>query len=223
MPLLSFPPAPAHRPSRLPALTVLGVSVAAWALLAWQVHTGGPLPALDDSLARWMHQVAQPGLLHAFSLLSALHTLPPLLAASLLVGALAWWRGDRFWSWLLPVSLLGGACLNMAWKGWFQRERPGYSGLADLLASYSFPSGHALHAGVFYGMLALMAWQKLADRPAVRAVAVSAALTMALLVAASRVVLGVHYLSDVVAGLLGGLAWSALLMAVLAPPLRTRR
>jgi membrane-associated phospholipid phosphatase len=220
---LSMPPAPAHRPSRLPALTVMLLASAAWALLAWQVHSGGPLLAWDDQLARWVHQVAQPGLIQSFSLLSAAHTLPPLLAASLVLGGWAWWRGDRFWSWLLPLSLMGGACLNMAWKGYFERERPGYSGLADLISSYSFPSGHALHAGVFYGMLALMAWQKLAEQPGRRALVVAAALLMAVLVAASRVVLGVHYLADVVAGLLGGLAWSALLMAILVPPFRAPR
>lgn len=222
MPALLTSP-PATRPSRLPALSVMLLAGLAWSVLAWQVHHGGPLLALDDGLARWMHDAAGPALLQAFSLISAAHTLPPLWAASLLIGGWLGWRGDRLWSWLLPVALAGGACLNMAWKGFFERERPSYSGLAETLASYSFPSGHALHAGVFYGMLALMAWQKLPARPGWQAAAVAAAGLMALLVAAGRVVLGVHYLADVVAGLLGGLAWCALLMAILVPPLHTRR
>lgn len=195
----------------------------AWSALAWQVQRGGPLVALDDHLARWMHDAAGPVLIQAFALLSAAHTLPPLVAASLLIGAWAGWRGDRLWSWLLPVALVGGACLNMAWKGYFQRARPDYSGLSDTLASYSFPSGHALHASVFYGLLAVMAWQKLAARPGWQAAVVTGAVAMALLVSAGRVVLGVHYLADVAAGLLGGLAWCALLMAILVPPLPPRR
>ncbi|HSI60324.1 MAG TPA: phosphatase PAP2 family protein, partial [Ideonella sp.] len=160
-------------------------------------------------------------LIGALLALSALHTLPPLMAASVAIGGLLWRRGERVWSWLLPVALLGGACLNMALKEAFQRQRPAFSGLAAELHSYSFPSGHAAHATVFYGLLALLAWQGLRHRPGWRGLATGAALLMAALVMAARVLLGVHYLADVLAGLLVGIAWLGVLLAILLPaPMR---
>lgn len=199
------------------AFAVVLAAVLSWLVLARQVVTGSAVVQWDDQVAQWMHARAGPGVTELFLTLSALHTLPPLLLAAAAIGAALWRRGERVWWWLFPVALLGVACLNMALKEWLRRDRPGYSGLATQLHSFSFPSGHAAHASVFYGLLALLAWQCLRDRPRWRAVASAAALAMGLAVMAGRVVLGVHYVADVAAGLLVGVAWVALLLAILAP------
>ena len=77
-----------------------------------------------------------------------------------------------------------------------------------------FPSGHAMGAALFYGAIAIVAPQVIANRLVARGIQV-AAFVMMVLIALSRVRLGVHWPSDVVGGLLFGLAIVCLLQAVL--------
>lgn len=206
-----------HSARRVSA-AVMGVAMALWLLLAWGVASGGPVVGWDDALAAWMHANAGATWIAVFSGISQLHTLAPFVVATLLLGGWLWRRGERVWSWLLPVAMIGASCLNMALKEAFERQRPDHSGLAAALHSFSFPSGHAAHAGTFYGLMALLAWQLLRGQHLVwRCVGAGAMLAMAALVMAGRVVLGVHYLSDVIAGLLTALAWLGLLLMILAP------
>ena len=80
--------------------------------------------------------------------------------------------------------------------------------------SWSFPSGHAMSAAVVYGTVAYLA-ARLQRRQLHRVLTMSAAAVIILLIAASRVYLGVHYPSDVLAGVIIGVAWAAFCMAVL--------
>lgn len=88
----------------------------------------------------------------------------------------------------------------------------------------SFPSGHAFLSTVSYGLLALVAWRSSASRAARIAAIVGAAL-LVFLIGCSRIALGVHYPTDVVAGWLGGIAVVAVVLAIttrLDPLPRTR-
>ena len=73
------------------------------------------------------------------------------------------------------------------------------------LTTYSFPSGHAVASTVFYGALCVLVLQRVRS-PAWRVAALAGAVAMVLLVAFSRVYLGAHYLSDVLAGIAVGAA-----------------
>lgn len=88
-------------------------------------------------------------------------------------------------------------------KGLFERKRPDF---ADL-ETFSFPSGHAFGSAVVYGLLAILAWRVLHRYPWRGAVAGGLVLVF-VAVGLSRVLLGKHYPSDVVAGWSLGLAWA---------------
>jgi membrane-associated phospholipid phosphatase len=183
---------------------------AAWIFgeLAEDIGTGEPITQLDAQVAHWFygHQSAQLNSLMAT--VSWLHTWPIGLVGGAFLAWLAW---RRAWRWAIAGSctVLGGMALNTLLKLAFHRERPTLSGLASALQTYSFPSGHALAATVLYGVFAAYAIRNLRSAPARTAVLIGAALIVAL-VAFSRIYLGVHYLSDVLAAIAEGVAWLAL-------------
>jgi undecaprenyl-diphosphatase len=112
------------------------------------------------------------------------------------------------------VSTAGSAVLTAVLKGVFQRTRPELFDSGYHASFYSFPSGHATVAVGFYGMLTLVLAYRLRGR-ARWAVAVSGILVV-LLIGFSRLYLGVHYPSDVVAGYLAALLWLVCVGAVYA-------
>jgi membrane-associated phospholipid phosphatase len=108
----------------------------------------------------------------------------------------------------LLVVALGVLPWDDVLKGVYQRARP--MELGSGVQAFSFPSGHAMAAGAVYGMLALLAWREL--RGIARHAAVTTFVLLALLIAASRPYLGVHYPTDVIAGLLAGALWTDLVV-----------
>lgn len=106
----------------------------------------------------------------------------------------------------LLVTVVGAQMLNNVLKDWFERTRPApVEGLIPAQA-FSFPSGHAMVAAAFYLFVGYLAWQILKGRT--RIVCTVVLVTIALLIGLSRLYLGVHYLTDVVAGYVAGVAWT---------------
>lgn len=119
------------------------------------------------------------------------------------------------------VAVGGGAMLGVALKALFVRARPDMVPHLVLVDSASFPSGHALNSALVYLTLATL----LARAQPVRRVRIyllSVALVLTLLIGISRVYLGVHWPSDVVAGWAVGAGW-AVLCALAAKALERRR
>lgn len=114
---------------------------------------------------------------------------------------------------MLSVSLAGGWLLNVLLKEIFQRSRPDIVHLVQA-GGYSFPSGHAMIATAFYGMLGYLLWVNLRrkSKPAWFVILLTFVLVIA--IGTSRVYLGVHYPSDIIAGFAAGGVW--LLACVLA-------
>jgi len=112
--------------------------------------------------------------------------------------------------------LPGGMLLNAIMKDAVARHRPSFTDPLLTLTSYSFPSGHALGSTLLYGVLAaVVAWT--ANSRHLRVLTIAGAVLLIGLVCFSRIYLGVHYLSDVVAGVLAGIVWVMLcLFAVIA-------
>ena len=112
-------------------------------------------------------------------------------------------------------NLVGVVLLNQAFKFFVQRPRPeGFRLIAE--AGYSFPSGHSMVAMAFYGLLAWMAWHYERD-PLIRRVSVAGFGLIVALVGISRIYLGVHYASDVIAGFCLSAAWLAVYTTVFTP------
>ena len=113
---------------------------------------------------------------------------------------------------MVPATLLVGSILKLL----FSRLRPpGHQEIAVLVDTYSFPSGHATGSMVAYGLLALVAWHLLPQPWAL--VAAMACAAIILFVGISRVYLGVHFPSDVLAGWLLGAIAVGLIIFVIKP------
>ena len=122
---------------------------------------------------------------------------------------------QRKWlsSTLLVVGLAGGVALSEGLKAVFERERPPAIAQAVETINASFPSGHALLSTVFYLSLGVMLTRAF-PRRRFKIFVLCVSMIMALLVGATRVYLGAHWASDVLAGWSVGAAWAMALWLV---------
>lgn len=114
---------------------------------------------------------------------------------------------------LLLVGLAGGVALSEGLKAMFDRERPPELYQAVDTINASFPSGHALLSTVFYLTLGVMLTRAFARRR-FKAFALGCGVTIALIIGMTRVYLGAHWASDVIAGWCAGAAWAMALWLV---------
>ena len=114
---------------------------------------------------------------------------------------------------LLVVGLIGGVALSEGLKALFERERPPVAYQAVETLNASFPSGHALLSTVFYLTLGVMLTRAF-PRKRLKAFVLGAAILIALLIGLTRVYLGAHWASDVIAGWCAGAAWAMVLWLV---------
>jgi len=182
--------------------------------LAEDVLTGDPIVHFDRVLDAYLHARATPPLTTFFLIVTALGSIETIVLLGVVVAAFFAWR--RRWlflgSWLAAVA--GSAVLNHLLKGLFERPRPYFEHPLLIETSYSFPSGHAMESFVVYGMLAYFVILTLRSWESRVAVVFGAAL-LVVLIGFSRMYLGVHYLSDVLAGYAAGGVWlSALITGV---------
>ena len=115
-------------------------------------------------------------------------------------------NGQRRSAILLLVSLLGGLALNNLLKALFDRPRPDLTLVSLRVFSSSFPSGHAALSCVAYLTMAALIPRNAQAEP-VRRYMMTAAIVLVLLIGMTRIYLGVHYPSDVLAGWCVGGAW----------------
>ena len=113
----------------------------------------------------------------------------------------------------LAICLAGGAVLNLLLKNLFERARPELFRLVEA-TGYSFPSGHSMVSLCFYGMAAFLLVRELKSWPG-RVLVVSAAGLLIAAIGVSRIYLGVHYPTDVVAGYAAGSMWLAFCISLL--------
>jgi undecaprenyl-diphosphatase len=165
----------------------------------------GDSRAFDRAILLWIHHNVPDWLNEPMRLVTALgyyYLVVPLLAV---IVYLFYRRGWRLSAVLLAVSTGGSIVLTTVLKGVFQRARPELFDSGYQASFYSFPSGHATVAVGFYGMLTVILAYRL--RGFARwAVAVSGVLVV-ILIGFSRLYLGVHYPTDILAGYLSALLW----------------
>lgn len=172
------------------------------------------LVAFDEQLAQDLHSSASEGWTSAFALLTLFGSEVVFLLALLVAGYYALRR-----NWLKLVvwlaALGGGQLLNVALKAFFARERPTFANPLVVERFYSFPSGHAMLSMICYGLLAYFVLQRVRHN-GLRALVLVLALVFIAMIGFSRLYLGVHFFSDVVAGYLAGGAWLFACLTVLA-------
>ena len=203
-------------------LGALLLVASAW-LFGWiaeDVVTGEPLTLLDEQLAQWLHANASQALTRWMLVVSRLHSTVAIGGYTAVIAVLAYRK--RQWRRIGTLALCrgGGLLINVLMKLAFHRARPHFPDPVLTLTSYSFPSGHVAASTIFYGLAVVWVFGR---TRAIhwRILAVLAALLAFLLVAFSRMLLGVHYLSDVGAAFAEGVAWLTLCLVGLAAFWRT--
>jgi membrane-associated phospholipid phosphatase len=164
----------------------------------------GDANRFDDFVRTAVHSFASPTLTHIMQGLSLLGSVVSTTILTILsVSLFLYFRLHRAAAFLL-VIMVGAAILDLTLKQAFHRPRPTpYFGVVP--SSYSFPSGHALGSVCFYGALAIIL-SATANRTA-RIVIWTVAILLIVGIGLSRIYLGVHYPSDVVAGYTAAIVW----------------
>lgn len=194
----------------LSLLLGLAGSVGSLVFFAWlseEVLEGATRP-FDEMTRALVHRFSSPGRTSAMLGISFLGSTEFLFSATTIVVIwflLKHWRRDAV---LFGATMIGASLLNTTLKDAFHRPRP--VPFFDLSApnSFSFPSGHALASFCFYGALAAILTTRIEGRR-LRAIVWATSATIVLLIGLSRIYLGVHYTTDVVAGYTAAMIWIA--------------
>jgi len=174
--------------------------------LAESVSEGDTMVAVDLALSRALHQAASP---RGIAVLSAFTDLGGGLGIPLLgigIGAVLAVKRMRLLLVGWVVALAGAGILNSALKAAFARARPVFEQPYAIARGFSFPSGHAMVTLVAAGMLAYLGVLHVRS-PVKRLGVVLLALCWTTAMGFSRMYLGVHFLSDVMAGFAAGVVW----------------
>src|SRR6266571_702739 len=186
--------------------TIAGLAL--FALLADAVSDQAAITRLDLRVDNSLHAHASPlgvTIAKAVSLIGG----PTAMAALMVAGAVYLLvRREKLllYGWL--VAFIGGGALDWALKTIFQRDRPSFPDPFVHVLGYSFPSGHSMGSLIGYGMLAYLVAHSVRRRGIDLLVATSATV-LVLAIGFSRLYLGAHYLSDVLAGFAAGIVWLA--------------
>ena len=193
------------------ALVLLeGLSIALAALLFFGWLAGqvlrGDTRRFDASIRDAVHQYAWPGLTWAMRALSLVAE-PGCLIGLGIVLIVAWAReGRKTLVWLFAMTMIGAEVLDQSLKLLFHRPRPvPFFGL-ETPASFSFPSGHALFSCCYFGVIAAV-YAAREPAPGRKIAWWAGAAVLSGGIGFSRIYLGVHYPSDVIAGYAAALVW----------------
>ncbi|MFJ7589138.1 phosphatase PAP2 family protein [Streptomyces sp. NPDC097617] len=199
--------------------TGIGCALLVAVLTALVVARWRPLLAYDERVSRDLHAhaVTHPGVTHLMRVLSDWVWDPWTMRALAAVACvLLWWRGDRERALRVALATLAASAVQQGMKVLVGRDRPVWSDPVDSAQYAAYPSGHAMTATVVCGLLL---WLLPRPAPPWAPAAWAVAVVSVLGVGFTRVYLGVHWPSDVLAGWLLGVALVALATCV---PVRAR-
>ena len=201
----------------LSALLIIGLGISVFADLAEDMREGDG-QAFDQWVLNWMQpapgEPRGPWWLHeAAGDITSLGGVAVLTLLALVAIGFLLILKKRLSAVLLVVGLLGGVGLSEGLKALFERERPPAVYQAVETLNASFPSGHALLSTVFYLTVAVMMTRAF-PRRRLKAYVLGVGMTFALLVGLTRIYLGAHWTTDVLAGWSVGAAWAMALWLV---------
>jgi membrane-associated phospholipid phosphatase len=179
-----------------------------------------PFQSADQGIATWFHDRLTPvfgSVLHALTEVGSSEWIGMVLLALVLFFA---WK--RWWPSVvtLIIAVPGGMLLNEWLKLAVHRDRPFVEGAFVDWSGYSFASGHTIGATLLYGQLLLFVLPSLKGRH-LRLLCIFSAASLVLLVGFTRIALGAHFLTDVLAAIFFGIIW-LMLCTVLGKSVRRR-
>ncbi len=201
------------------AIAAMIAGIALFTALAASIWPGSPLDRLDAAVMAAVREMAGTDLLraaHFVSLAGDARFITPLaIAVAAALAARRLWQAAGVWA----FTLGGGVLVHRALKSVFERMRPLHDHGLVVENGWSFPSNHASMSLVTYGMLAWLLLYFTHGR-GVRPI-IALAVLLVLAIGASRVVLQVHFPSDVLAGYASGSTWLA--ASIVCMRMATRR
>lgn len=166
---------------------------------------GNELTRFDESVIHYIQAFISPMLTEYMSVITFLGSVKWLAFSVLLAAVLLFIFKKRSLAWFMVLSSGLGALFNLLLKWIFKRERPDIRPLIEE-QGFSFPSGHSMGSFIFYGSLAYMIIH-LAKRKRLKAAWTLMLGCFIIMIGLSRIYLGVHFPSDVIAGFAAGGAW----------------
>jgi membrane-associated phospholipid phosphatase len=206
----------ARRVRDLGPTLIIGLLVLAaggWAFGALAEEVAEDDTGLDNRIAEELHEHATGPLTEFFEAVTTLGNGIVLAGVTAIAAYLLARRRHFREAVLMVLAYVGAEVLSYSLKLAFRRDRPFFTDPLATLSTYSFPSGHATVSVAVYGAVSLVLLRRLTG-PA-RVVCLAAAVLLVSLIGFSRLYLGVHFFSDVLAGFSVGLAWLALCVVVL--------
>lgn len=210
-------PKPAMKMPGTPKLVIAAGAVIASApvlvLLVLLSTAWPPLHTVDMSVVRSLNGLvtAHPGQLWLWKTVSTLFGPVLLPIVVLVLTGVLWFRGQRRSAILVAVATIGAALLSSIIKVLISRPRPAPLHPVEHAAGYSFPSGHTLTSMVVIGVVLVVLLPRVSS--VWKMPIAAAAFVLAAAVGLSRLMLGVHYLTDVVGSWLIGGVWLLVLIA----------
>lgn len=184
-----------------------------FAALAFAIDADGRLVAFDQRITDAVQAQLGPAILNVLATITRFGGSHELVIASVLIAIVLLLLRRPLLASGWALSVLGNGLLIRIGKDHFQRIRPVHDHSPVIETGYSFPSGHAAGSLMFYGMLAYVLvvliparWHRLIF---------GVAITMVVLIGGSRVLLQVHFVSDVCAGYALAIGWGALCVAAI--------
>jgi undecaprenyl-diphosphatase len=190
-------------------IIVILVSGIVFASLAEDLVNKETLSTMDPFFGTWLvAHTTVPGD-HVFTTITFLGNALVISAGTGLIGF--WYARQRNWKKLILLfsAVAGGALLNLVLKNIFQRTRPAIPGAYMVDTGFSFPSGHTMISLVFYGMVAYLALSYVKNKKW-KTLIIAGTLAICAMIGFSRLYLGVHFLTDVLAGWAAGGLWLAI-------------
>jgi undecaprenyl-diphosphatase len=199
-------------------LCVASICAFAFFAVAHFVFSGAPEgkmgpTAFDESIAQFLQQRRSPAVTGRVIEMSALGSAPVLAVLALLAYSAVLGARDRLGFLHLSIALLGAGVLSRLLQGLFERARP--DGLLPLIVVTpgSFPSAHSFGAAACYATFAFF-YARYAPRLSIEVASYVLAFGIVLLVGVTRIYLGAHHATDVMAGTAAGAAWAFFVAAI---------
>ncbi|ARJ38852.1 hypothetical protein SporoP8_08215 [Sporosarcina ureae] len=175
-----------------------------FAYIARSIHLQ-TISSFDEPIIEFVQSAEAPGLTSIMKLFTTIGSTTSVTLLGILTLGVLLWKKYRAQAVLFTIVLIGTGILNQVLKLIFKRARPDFNRLIDI-GGYSFPSGHTMMAFSLYTVLAYIIWRNLKTTGS-RIAIVIVAIFMIVMIAVSRIYLGVHFPSDIVGGILASSVW----------------